>query len=281
MKAVSLSLLVTLSVIGLFALFPARREIRAQQRSQPGLAFTQTFTVDGLERRALIYPNRAPAPQTGTPMVFIFHGHGGNMRHSARRFAIHTHWPQAIVAYMQGLPTAGKTDPEGKRAGWQHQPDTLDNRDVKFFDVVLDWARSNYRIDATRIYAGGHSNGAAMTYVLWSVRGEVLAAVAPSAAAFGFGVRSATPKPALIIAGEGDHLVPTNMQKLNMAAVLKRNQCEVNGEAWKVGQTLYSSKVGADVATYVHTNGHKMPDDTGVTMVKFFQRYALKPNRAG
>jgi len=55
------------------------------------------------------------------PVVLVFHGHGGTARYAARTFALHRHWPEAIVVYPQGLNTPGRrTDPEGRRPGWQH-----------------------------------------------------------------------------------------------------------------------------------------------------------------
>ena len=60
------------------------------------------------------------AKEVESPVVFAFHGHGGTMRHAAATFGYHKVWPEAVVVYMQGLPTPGAiTDPEGKRPGWQ------------------------------------------------------------------------------------------------------------------------------------------------------------------
>jgi polyhydroxybutyrate depolymerase len=78
-----------------------------------------SFTVDGVERTALIYV--PPAAKTSpTPLVFVFHGHGGSARQVARNFHIEQEWPEAISVYMQGLPTPGQlTDPQGSQPGWQ------------------------------------------------------------------------------------------------------------------------------------------------------------------
>ena len=78
------------------------------------------WTIDGVVREALVCAP-ANAKTNAAPVVFAFHGHGGNMNQVARGFAIHTRWPEAIVVYPQGLNTPGRlTDPEGKRTGWQH-----------------------------------------------------------------------------------------------------------------------------------------------------------------
>ncbi len=41
------------------------------------------WTVDGVEREALVAAPQNP-PASGAPLVFVFHGHGGNMNNAAR-----------------------------------------------------------------------------------------------------------------------------------------------------------------------------------------------------
>ena len=47
---------------------------------------TRNWEVDGLKREALVY---FPASKTPVSLVFVFHGHGGNMKNGARSFRIH------------------------------------------------------------------------------------------------------------------------------------------------------------------------------------------------
>jgi polyhydroxybutyrate depolymerase len=237
---------------------------------------TQTFNIDGVERTALIFPSSAPSAKTGAPLVFAFHGHGGNSQFSARKFQIHKEWPEAVVIYPQGLPAPGMYDPEGKKNGWQKRVGDLGGRDLKFFDTMLEWAKKQYKIDASRIYVTGHSNGGAMTYVLWSVRSHLIAAFAPCAAGFGRDGVSAKPKPAILLAGEQDEVVPFENQKRSMNFVLRLNQCDTNGIAQGKEKILYKSKVGADVMAYIYPGGHPLPENAGEVIVKFFKGYTLK-----
>src|SRR5262249_52351740 len=137
--------------------------------------------VDGVTRDALVYAP-ASADKSEAPVVFAFHGHGGSMKKAAELFDFQTHWPQAIVVYMQGLPIKSITDAAGKKAGWQHDAGTVNDRDLKFFDATLEQLKKDYKVDTRRIYATGHSNGGGFTYLLWAERGDKLAAVAPSSA---------------------------------------------------------------------------------------------------
>jgi polyhydroxybutyrate depolymerase len=141
------------------------------------------WDVDGVRREALVVIPEATADDQPAPVVFVFHGHGGTSRQAARSFGLHTHWPEAIVVYPQGLPTPGRlTDPEGKRNGWQHAAGEQEDRDLKFFDAMLASLKSEHEIDEARIYSTGHSNGGGFTYLLWASRPDVFAAVAPSSA---------------------------------------------------------------------------------------------------
>lgn len=96
----------------------ASRQFRASRTE----AINQSFNVDGVERAAIIYPNTKPSSNIGSPLVLGFHGHGGRAEFVARRWSVHTLWPEAVVIYLQGLPTATLRDPEGARPGWQIAP---------------------------------------------------------------------------------------------------------------------------------------------------------------
>jgi hypothetical protein len=95
------------------------------------------WDVAGVRREALVHvPARAAT--NPVPIIFAFHGHGGTMRHAARVFDLHNHWPDALIVYMQGLNTPGQlTDPEGREPGWQKSLGDQNDRDLKFVDAVV------------------------------------------------------------------------------------------------------------------------------------------------
>lgn len=231
-----------------------------------------SWDIEGTKRIAIAY---IPEQPKNAPLVFIWHGHGGSAKHSQNAYAIHKEWPEAMVLYMEGLPTPGKTDPEGKRRGWQRLKGEQGDRDLKLFDKALDWAKATYKIDSKRVYSGGHSNGGAFTYLLWSDRREQIAAVAPSGAGFGRNWSYAKPMPALIIAGERDQIVPFENQMLSLKASMRINKCDSEkGEKLGPLMTLYKpASGGAQIVTYIYPGTHKMPDDTGKKMVEFFKRH--------
>jgi polyhydroxybutyrate depolymerase len=251
------------------------------------------WKVDGVTREALLYAPAA-ARTKASPVIFAFHGHGGTMKNSANKCHFQKLWPEAIVVYMQGLPTPGAlTDPQGKMPGWQKTVDDQGNRDLKFFDAVLATLKHDYKVDEKRIYATGHSNGGGFTYLLLAARGEVFAAVAPCAAAalVGFppddlpaalapmiekarkSMKNLKPKPVLHMAGENDPLVRFTWQKRTIDGVRKLNGCG-EGEPWGEHCTLYPSKTGTPVVTYIHSGGHQLPDEVLPVIVKFFKEQA-------
>jgi polyhydroxybutyrate depolymerase len=237
------------------------------------------WTINRTMREALLYVPAAAASEPA-PVVFAFHGHGGTMQRAAIMFNYHQVWPEAIVVYMQGLNTPGRlTDPEGKRPGWQNGPGAQGDRDLQFFDEVLATLKAESKVDERRIYSTGHSNGGGFTYLLWRTRGDVFAAVAPSAAA-GPGdewtrqLAALKPKPVLHLAGERDPLVKFEWQQRTMEALRKLNGCEEAGTSWDKMCTLYASRSGTPVVTLIHPGAHNFPPEAPALFVKFFKQHS-------
>ena len=238
------------------------------------------WTIDGVQREATVFVPSKPSSEP-PPLVFGFHGHGGNMQNAARSFRLHELWPEAVVVYMQGLNTPGRlTDPDGKKPGWQSAAGDQQDRDLKFFDAVLASMKEKHKIDERRVYSTGHSNGGGFTYLLWAARGDVFAAVAPSAAVGGRSTKDLKPLPVMHIAGENDELVKFAWQQLAMNRLRTLNECG-EGTAWEKEKncTLYPSKSGHPVVTMIHPGTHKYPDEAPALIVKFFKQHRRAANK--
>jgi polyhydroxybutyrate depolymerase len=271
-------LAVLASGIALLAQSPAQG--RAQTATPAGLV-RQTWTVDGVERSALVAAPRGTEPAARVPLVLVFHGHGGSSANAARTFRIHEAWPEAVVIYPQGLPTVSLlVDPDGRLPGWQSLPGDNGDRDLHLTDAMLAWATAHYPIDPARVFAAGHSNGGSMVYLLWAVRGDRFAAFAPAASVFRPALFArAAPRPALIIAGREDPLVPFAGQQRTIDAVLRLNKAATDGADWSGDARLHASTIGANVVTYIHPGGHPMPADAGALMARFFKSVAAPAAR--
>jgi hypothetical protein len=65
-----------------------------------------------------------------------------------------------------------------------------------------------------------------------------------------------------------------------MAAALKLNQCDEKGEAWGPLTTKYTSKLGMEVVTFIHPDGHNMRPEIPPLVVKFFKEQTGKEQTA-
>lgn len=243
----------------------------SQRRQLPTTAQRMLWKVGDTVREALVYIPAA-ARSKATPVVFAFHGHGGTMQNMFLTRRLDTLWPEAIFICPQGLNTPGQlTDPEGKLPGWNKAQDST-NSDLHFFDVMLQAMEKEYNVDRNRIYATGHSNGGAFTYLLWAMRGHVFAAVAPTAAAAGKLLQQLQPKPAFHAMGETDPLVWPVMQKRTCDYIRQLNQCSATGETVAPNTTLYASKTGNPFEMYIHPGGHTYPAEVTALIAEFFKK---------
>ena len=236
----------------------------------------ERWEVDGFERTALIHlPPLTPGEQA--PLVFAWHGHGGTARGFFRNLGIQKHWPEAIVVYPQGLPTRTKlTDPEGRRSGWASDVGDGPNRDLRFFDVMLEDLVGRGIVDPELVYSTGHSNGGGFTYTLLMERGNRLGAVAPSASASSrHRGRSIPPVPIMHLAGRNDALVKMRWQQRTIDEIRRQFECGPP-RAWgdHPGCRFHPSETDGLLVTFIHDDGHRMPDETGALVARFFREQA-------
>jgi polyhydroxybutyrate depolymerase len=232
------------------------------------------WKVDGVDRQALVY---SPAADTGkTPVIFVFHGHGDNVGGSAHRMDIQDAWPEAIVVYMQGLPTISAIDPAGKLPGWQREPGDNGDRDLRFFDAVLVTLHEKFPVDNHRIYAMGFSNGAIFTYVLWGERANIFAAFAPCSGKIFPAVRLTEPKPVFIVAGAVDKLVVARDRDAAIKTARQLNGATGKGDACGPGCAVYRTTKTAEVRVLIHPGGHLYPPQISPEIVSFFKNQRLK-----
>ncbi len=235
-----------------------------------------TFKVDGVDRHAIVF---APVKQNGAaPLIFAFHGHGD----SADNYVgvdLQGAWPEAVVAYFDGLPVRDGL------SGWETEPGQDGDRDLKLVDTALATLRKSYKIDNARIYATGFSNGAHFTYLLWAERPGIFAAYAAVAGRIRPSAIPKEPKPLLHVGGKNDHQVDFADQTAAMEMARKINGVAANPTfcTTVIAATrcsIYESTSGTPVMTLIHPGGHAYPEGTSEEIVKFFKRFTLEPPKS-
>lgn len=221
------------------------------------LATTLHWKIEGVQREAIVYAPRSKRP---LPVVFVFHPHGGTAVDSARLMHFQKDWPDAIVVYPQGLNTATPRDPAGLRPGWQREAGELGNRDLEFFDAMLETLRKDHIIDPHRIYAAGFSNGATFTFLLWAERADVVSGFAVCAGALLPTVQPREPRPIIHIAGRADEIAKFELQAQSIKA-----------------EHALNDPTSVPVREVIHDGGHIYPATATRDIVRFLRE--LPPPR--
>jgi polyhydroxybutyrate depolymerase len=231
----------------------------------------RTFEVEGVQRMAVIYEGEAKLKKT--PVVLVFHGHGGNVRNAQRRLNFHDAWKEALVVYLQGIPgVVGITDAAGEKTGWQKNVGDLNDRDVKFVDKVLAQLQKDYQVDEKRIYAVGHSNGSRFVNVLWAMRGEKFAAFCGVAGPGGLMIQNAPPRSMWMSIGENDPLVPAENQKMTVPIVQGVLKIDASKGVTDGEITTYKGTKGTELVVEIRNAGHEFPQSSIPKIVEFFKR---------
>lgn len=132
----------------------------------PGLA-TRTVMAGGVARQYRVFVPDAYDAREPTRLVFVFHGLGGDGNLIRSYFGIETEAAgRALFVYPDGLAT------QGGRTGWS-------TGDLAFFDAMITELSAAYCVDASRIFATGHSFGGYMSNLVGCSRGTVVRAIAP------------------------------------------------------------------------------------------------------
>lgn len=224
---------------------------------------------DGTTRRALIYAPQGQ--QSAAPLVFVFHGRGGSMHGISQKMDIHNLWREATVVYPQGMWCEG-----GYRdgLGWVITNTEDEGRDIRFFDILLDYLLKNYNIDSSNIFATGHSNGGGFTYALWALRGDKFKGFAPSASSsrrLGENAKKREPKPVFIMGGEEDEIVKIERVRRDVEQAKQINGCVGLQSKFTKSTTIYYGKNGADVVDATHPFGHDIQRNILPEIVEFFK----------
>lgn len=159
-----------------------------------------SVNIDGVERTALVYAPDRPAPGP-LPVILMFHGRGDSNDKFAAAVKLHRDWPDAIVAYPQGL----FIDTAPPMRGWQYRAGTYEDRDLKLTDWLLAELSRRFATSPQTTYAAGFSNGGHFVFLLMAERNAAFAAFTVIGAVQPKYASAAAPKPLLYLFGRDEH----------------------------------------------------------------------------
>ena len=141
--------------------------------------------IDGYVRRWITYvPRTYLSAQAEAPLVVVSHGYSASMYALAEE----SHWADVadkygfIVVFPQGYLNERVDGPFVPVPTWNSglfQIGAPETDDVSFIRQVIDLTKANYKIDGSRVYGTGHSNGGSMTWLLSRKLTGTFAAIAP------------------------------------------------------------------------------------------------------
>ena len=144
---------------------------------------TVTIRVNGHPREVVVYspPMRAPSPA----LIMLFHGTGGNgdgiFTESDAQAVATANGAVVVAPTSRDMPTGDWDHTDGTRY-WETYPnvDPSSNEDLLLTRAIIVEARRAFNVDAGRVYALGHSNGAFFATLVASVLAERIAGFATS-----------------------------------------------------------------------------------------------------
>lgn len=234
----------------------------------PGRAGEIELTVGSAMRMFVV---RLPAGYDGkrpAPVVFLFHPFGMNTQYMQGRVPIRLAWPEAIAIYGQGMPQPGRAA-GGLQPSWQARPGDADDRDLAYFDAMLDWVRKNHCIDEQRVFVMGYSNGANFTSVLACERASAIAGIAIAS-----GSLSCTPpqpKPVVLSHGMSDPTIRYDRAIEAAKTWSSKNGCAGAPKTGTPGCFKADSCSAAPVMLCSYDGGHEYNEPFTRTLVEFFR----------
>jgi polyhydroxybutyrate depolymerase len=246
--------LLMLGAAGLVWASSLHAQSRARRRAIPASGSTQaeqTIIVGGTPRTYLLHDFAQDA--AAAPLVIVLHGGGGNAQTAEEktgfdRVAAREHF---VVVYPDGTARPGRGPLAAARSRlltWNAghccaaaMADRVD--DVAFISTLIDTLTASGRVDRSRVYVTGMSNGAMMTERLGRELSTKIAAIAPVAGAvFGDEPPPLAPMPALIIVGADDQTIPPQGGALQLRPGLGNRSAADRDVAPAIDQAQYWAK---------------------------------------
>ncbi|HTL71562.1 MAG TPA: PHB depolymerase family esterase [Candidatus Eisenbacteria bacterium] len=162
-----------------------RQRIREHLQKISDGTLTGALRHGGIDRTYLVHPPKGLDRSRAYPVVFVFHGAGGNAENAMRMTGMNRRADEKrfIAVYPNG--TGRLKDPGLTWNAWACCGEAFAGKvdDVGFVRELIARLERDYPVDPKRIFATGISNGGMLCYRLACELSDRFAAVAPVAGA--------------------------------------------------------------------------------------------------
>jgi poly(3-hydroxybutyrate) depolymerase len=223
-------------------------------------ALRATVDVGDVEREFLIQLPEAYDPDLPYPIVFTFHGQGGQMDNAYGQDVARRWDGEVIAVYPQGIPSNGGSGP----TTWNL---SVGGYDESFFIAMLNEIGGRMCIDMQRVLVQGTSMGGMMTNFLACSRGDLVRGAGPTASMFTLSPDACKgPIPQFVIHGMNDNVVSFSAGVQVRDRWLAINGCsDVSTPVDPAPCVAYTEcESDAPVIWCAHDGGHDTPNVAGL-----------------
>ncbi len=201
-----------------------------------------------------------------TPVLIAFHGMGTDGELFRSQF-----YGNLLSAFGDDYLVV-HPDALGDPTSWDSQGDS----DVAFFDALVALLEATYCVDASRIFATGHSSGGFFTNVLGCQRGDVLRGIAPQSGGGPFFAQNCVgPLAAIILHGTDDPSVTLESGEGSRDHWGEEAGCELSTSSTWSANEVCLSYADCDPATPVvfcpYVGDHNIWEEAPEAIFSFFQ----------
>lgn len=131
-----------------------------KQSTSNNNVFFEDIEIDGINRKYYLFiPETKLLEEKKIPILFLLHGRFGSGKHMLEKYDMNQ------IAKREGFavvyPDGYKRSWADGRGGTPADKDNID--DVKFLESILQKVSQKFRIDTSKVFIAGHSNGGFMT----------------------------------------------------------------------------------------------------------------------
>ncbi len=249
----------------------------------------RTLRFDGIERTYRVHVPLKYDGKQKVPIVIVLHGFGGNSKNVLEQGKwIEKSEKEGFLAVgLDGMlkhPTQRESFLSNPRSwnsgGLTHNRENKAD-DVGFVNAAIDRVRSDFSVDANRIYVTGFSNGAAMAFRVGAELSDRIAAIAPVANSFlSNSDRLKYPVALLMIWGTADPLSPINGGQVRRSGQIAFRPSAI--DSWqKWGQLLHCSLIPQTIYDRNGVKGQKFTSCSANSDAAFYRIDGMGHNWPG